>query len=64
MRTLEAVTQRADTFKNSAQKQLGGLTVSNSKLSIQDMINATKRTNDSFGIEGKFPLTINTNVYV
>ena len=33
---------------------MGNLTLNNSKLSIQDMVESTKRNSGTFGIDGKF----------
>ena len=52
MRTLNNISRRSDTFKAAAKKQLATLTHSPSKLSVQDMIKSSKKSNDTFGIEG------------
>lgn len=52
-RTLNNVTGRSDVFKDAGQRQFGTLSASNSKLTIQDMVNSSKRDNGGFGIDGK-----------
>lgn len=53
LRTLNDVSRRSDTFQKAGINHLS-MTHSPSKVSIQDMINSTRKTNDSFGIDGMF----------